>query len=160
MQSTVYLDNGDFGMTYFSKHKTDTGCLLVQMRPNTTEHRYPKMNRKRPLWGDRFDHPEEDDDKENKNDKKTENRDQDRSRTQPNKSTEGKKASSAKSTNELNPALNTQKPQQKRWSKRGTGKSPSSEEAIRVNNPKYRTKICVNFTKGKCKYGDKCTYIH
>ena len=169
----VYVDNGDKGVTYIAQLDTETDSIYHQMRRYNPEDRYPKINRRRPLWGDGFD-PKEND----KHDKPTtiqKARFPDNTEVkghanqdQPNndKSNGGchgqiKKEGQYRSSPDSRAILasrDRQIQQQKPCVKPFRG--DAFDDDVVKRNPKYRSRLCINYTKGRCRYGDKCTFIH
>ena len=157
--ASFFLDNGDPGMMYIA-HVGESGRLNVRAKPYNPEERYPKFNRK-PLWGDKFDKKEEIENKEAKDDcSRSCNKN---SRLQRSRK-EGQMVSNGRSYWEKKRYAGTcslaHYLEQNCKPSRKSATRPPSTESKGQQNPKYKSELCVNFPRGDCKFGDRCSFIH
>ena len=160
-EASFFLDNGDPGMMYVA-HVGESGKLNVRAKHYSPEERYPKLNRKRPLWGDKFDKKEETENTARKIKQHCNN--DTRPHYPQNKGQMGSNGRKGywgkKKCAETNSLVVYFKQGQICKRNYNNATRPFSTDVNGKQNPKYKSEPCVNFPRGDCKFGDRCSFIH
>ena len=170
----IYVDNGDRGVTYIAQFGRNYS-LYFEMTPNHPNERCPRMNRRRPLWGDRFDMTEDKENAEHDEDRDTYVFEQSpvlirrpfepnwtRTRNLPSPSCRCQMWSTVRAClfHNTNPILD-QIQNSEECEYFADGNDSQNENTLDEENQMPETAdFCINFHLGDCNFGDRCSFSH
>ena len=170
----IYIDNGDRGVTYVAQFGRNYS-LYFEMTPINPNERYPRINRRRPLWGDRFDLSEDKENIEHEDDRDTYVFEHSpilirrpfepnwtRTHNLPAASPNIQMSSTVRAClfHDASSVLNERQISEEFGYSADGFDLQSSQNEENPNNQIPRADFCVNFQLGECCFGDRCSFAH